>query len=342
MADKRIIELTNEAMNHSNDDYLAIDSSSSGTRKIKADALLAGVAKQADLAAEKAAREAADDALKADLSEIVPGLSDEAKVALLACFANVAWINEDGQTYYDNLEAALYDDYPKITATFAPGSNTIYTDDDLDTLKQYLTVKYYTSKTDTGTTILAASYTLSGVLREGENAVRVTYLDDYKATFIVNAVDFYNQHIFSYPSSELDARIGNSSIDATTQQLGTNPNIKYRKIVFAKKGMVSYYDTVSGENIDAYPIPVPSDATSITVSYDVGVVWCAVNVLEYNGNNYSLLQDLGSFGYEGGNTKSLPSGENRFVTLVFGQPRQPNNVTFEGTDLPQSVTITFN
>lgn len=36
------------------------------------------------------------------------GLSDEAKQALLACFENVAWINDQGQTYYDALEAALY------------------------------------------------------------------------------------------------------------------------------------------------------------------------------------------------------------------------------------------
>ena len=37
----------------------------------------------------------------------VTGLSEEAKTALLACFQNVAWINTDGQTYYDALEAAL-------------------------------------------------------------------------------------------------------------------------------------------------------------------------------------------------------------------------------------------
>ena len=36
----------------------------------------------------------------------VTGLSEEAKQALLACFENVAWINADGQTYYDALEAA--------------------------------------------------------------------------------------------------------------------------------------------------------------------------------------------------------------------------------------------
>ena len=36
------------------------------------------------------------------------GLTEEAKQALLACFAQVAWIGDDGQDYYDALEAALY------------------------------------------------------------------------------------------------------------------------------------------------------------------------------------------------------------------------------------------
>lgn len=35
------------------------------------------------------------------------GLTDEIKQALLACFENVAWINADGQTYYDALAEAL-------------------------------------------------------------------------------------------------------------------------------------------------------------------------------------------------------------------------------------------
>lgn len=41
------------------------------------------------------------------------GLTDEAKQALLNCFAHVAWIDEDGQDYYDALEDALY---PPVTA----------------------------------------------------------------------------------------------------------------------------------------------------------------------------------------------------------------------------------
>lgn len=35
------------------------------------------------------------------------GLSDDVKTALLACFANVEWVNDDGQDYYDALEEAL-------------------------------------------------------------------------------------------------------------------------------------------------------------------------------------------------------------------------------------------
>lgn len=36
------------------------------------------------------------------------GFTDEIKSALLSCFRNVAWINDQGQAYYDALESALY------------------------------------------------------------------------------------------------------------------------------------------------------------------------------------------------------------------------------------------
>lgn len=45
--------------------------------------------------------------LKDDLLKI---FSDDAKAALLDCFAHVAWIGTDGRDYYDALEDALYDD----------------------------------------------------------------------------------------------------------------------------------------------------------------------------------------------------------------------------------------
>lgn len=45
--------------------------------------------------------------LKSDLESIDTGLSSEAKTALLNCFANVAWINENGITYFQALSDAL-------------------------------------------------------------------------------------------------------------------------------------------------------------------------------------------------------------------------------------------
>ena len=45
--------------------------------------------------------------LKSDFDQLVPGLTDEAKAALLACFAHVAWVDEHGQDCYDALEEAL-------------------------------------------------------------------------------------------------------------------------------------------------------------------------------------------------------------------------------------------
>ena len=39
------------------------------------------------------------------------GFTEEIKQTLLACFQQVAWIGDDGQDYYDALEAALYPQY---------------------------------------------------------------------------------------------------------------------------------------------------------------------------------------------------------------------------------------
>lgn len=43
-----------------------------------------------------------------DTYTVDPGLSEEAKAALLACFQHVAWIDEHGGSYYNALRTALY------------------------------------------------------------------------------------------------------------------------------------------------------------------------------------------------------------------------------------------
>lgn len=105
------------------------------------------------------------------------GLTEDIKQALLDCFENVAWINAQGQTYYDALYDALYPPAPpanlvSISAVFNQGSAVVYDTDSLDVLKQYLTV---TGRFDDGTVQTVSNYVLSGRLSEGSSAITVSY-----------------------------------------------------------------------------------------------------------------------------------------------------------------------
>lgn len=101
------------------------------------------------------------------------GLTEEAKQALLACFAQVAWIGDDGQDYYDALEAALYPptNLVSISAVYTQ-SGTVYDTDTLATLKPDLVV---TVHYDDSTTAVVTGYTLSGTLTEGTSTITVSF-----------------------------------------------------------------------------------------------------------------------------------------------------------------------
>lgn len=97
-------------------------------------------------------------------------LDDSFKDALLDCFANVAWATEDGQQYYDALEAALYP-IDHITAAYTQ-SGTVYDTDSIDSLKADLVV---TAFYQGGGSKVVTDYTLSGTLTEGTSTITVSY-----------------------------------------------------------------------------------------------------------------------------------------------------------------------
>lgn len=100
-------------------------------------------------------------------------MSAGVKSALLACFQHVAWVDEHGQTYYDNLYNELYPpaSLVSITATYTQ-SGTVYDTASLDDLKPDLvvTANYSDSTSETVTT-----YTLSGTLATGTSTITVSY-----------------------------------------------------------------------------------------------------------------------------------------------------------------------
>ena len=101
------------------------------------------------------------------------GLTDDIKQALLTIAEKVAYIDEDGQDYYDALYDALYPpaDLVSISAVYTQ-SGVVYDTDTLDSLKTDLVVTAHMSDSTTRT---VTAYTLSGTLEEGTSTITVSY-----------------------------------------------------------------------------------------------------------------------------------------------------------------------
>lgn len=235
-----------------------------------------------------------------DTYTIDSGLSEAAKQALLSCFRHVAWTDEHGQDYYNALASALYSEtYPKIVADFNPGVNVIYTDDELNTLKQYLTVKYYANAGDSGTTIPANNYTLSGMLTVGASAIVVSY-NNLTTTFIVNGVvDFYNVYTWTMGENAIKAMGGTDpNVDAVPSRVKIyatdNDNYSTRRTLVVNHGKAPFYqydsDKTSGSNYHTtnyYPIPMPLTANHIKITTGSTPLDIYVHFVPYDSSNNS-------------------------------------------------------
>lgn len=104
------------------------------------------------------------------------GLTEDIKQALLTLAEKVAYIDEDGQDYYDALYDALYPPAPPATLTSITcvytQSGVVYDTDTLDSLKSDLVV---TAHYDNSTSQVVTTYTLSGTLTAGTSTITVSY-----------------------------------------------------------------------------------------------------------------------------------------------------------------------
>lgn len=139
------------------------------------------------------------------------GLSDEVKQAILDAFEHVAWVTNQGQTYYNALADLFFP--PKtltsITAVYTQ-SGTVYDDASLDSLKTNLVVTAYY---DDNTSAVVTNYTLSGTLSAGTSTVTVTY-QSKTTTFsvtvtarptVANITATYTQSGTVYTTDSLDS-----------------------------------------------------------------------------------------------------------------------------------------
>lgn len=179
---------------------------------VSTDTTLSVAGKAAD--AKATGDEIAD--LKDDFDALEPGLSTDARDALLNVLKHLVWLDSHANDYYEALKAELYAaGYPKITATFNPGTHNVYEGDSLDSLKPYLTVKYYVDDSSAGTVV--SDYTLSGDIAEGTQTIYVRY-SDYSTSFTVTVTNPFIYRLSNTPV----AFDGASGIDTGIKLLSEN------------------------------------------------------------------------------------------------------------------------
>ena len=164
------------------------------------------------------------------------GVSDDLKAALLQLAQKVAYIDDQGQTYYDDLYDALYPEKTllSITANFQQGQAVVYNTDSLDSLKQYLTVTAIYDDASTET-VPSSAYTLSGTLTTGTSVITVTY---------EGKTDAFNVTVTAAP---IALTVTNNLTGCTTSNSATSvlENTSYTAVITASSGYTLVGATVS-------------------------------------------------------------------------------------------------
>lgn len=260
------------------------------------------------------------------------GLNAEIKQALLNCFAHVAWINDQGQSYYDALEAALYPpaNLLSITAVFNQGSTVIYDNQSLNDLKQYLTV---TAHYDNGTTSSVTNYTLSGTLATGTSTITVSY-GGKTATFNVTVTHAVKQ----YTITNNLTNVSNSNVATVI-----NENLAYSGTLTAASGYIMGTVTVTIGNTDITATAYNSETGAISIASVTGNVTITATAVEDVGWISGVAYDsdtinMGDNGYRINSSGELyESGNQNDMVSDFIPCRGASAITFPSGRLLQDM-----
>lgn len=283
------------------------------------------------------------DNLKDAVDEIGSGLSETAKLALLNCFLHVAWTDEYGQNYYNELRNALNNSmpsqYPKIEAIFTSDGRTVYDKDALETLKLNLIVTYFEDENDSGTVLNNNAYTLNGSLSSGMNTISVTY-NGLTDNFHVTATTA--KYHYQYSENELIKKNGspNGNGDQPLPWLDTS-SANTRRSFASNYGSAKYAIGANRQFEDGlYLIPIPGDTTTASVSITPSSMYVALQVWEISSNLLSRSFVSPETGWHQGSTSGTWENPNNRLRLLSINVKQNNSGTAFTTE-PTELIVQF-
>ena len=279
------------------------------------------------------------------------GLSEQAKLALLACFEKVAWINEYGQDYYDALESALFPTavLQSISAVYTQ-SGDVYTYTSLDDLKDDLIV---TGHYDDGSTsnIPSSYYTLSGTLTVGTSTITVNYASK-TTTFDVTVTEKYYYDLtdgltmLNYgivPSAKFNPV--HTSGEVVLDGLGSSNRRAFPTTIEAPRCMKftsianPYPQNLS--DTEYYPIKIPNDATGVTVTMTPSTQYMSIFAYDYDETDHytsDFVNGKSQTGWaQGTGSLSFSAGEYQYISI---STKYDSGGSSYPTD-PTALTVTF-
>lgn len=238
------------------------------------------------------------------------GLSEDAKQALLNSFAHNAWADQNGDSYNNALREALYaDNVDRITAVFTPGTHAVYPTDNIESLRNFLTVTAYYSD---GTHEQVQEYELSGdISSTGTKKITVTYEFANTATFNVTVVNNTTGLLYDWDFTKglTDLRQGKTaslrhnseSTDAIVDTQGVHFTAYGQMVELmsysADKTMSTFYANKTIQVDVASFAPNPSDVNNIhtrlimfrreTGEYDSGMIYYGRTIGNMGWNVYA-------------------------------------------------------
>ena len=157
-----------------------------------------------------------ENAMEEAAQKYVLGMDLTARTALLDLLSHVAYIDQNGQDYYDALELALRAKLSYIVADYAQ-DHTVYDSDSLDSLKagdELIVTAYY----DDGSHIdlSDSQYTLSGTLTAGTSTITVSYngkTTTFNVTVTTTRLYTLSNHVFNGTGDYVDTGVDLLSTD---------------------------------------------------------------------------------------------------------------------------------
>ena len=260
------------------------------------------------------------------------GLTNDIKQSMLQIAANVAYEDDNGESYYSALQSALYPGDYTITNNLigVVNSNNATVINDGDSYSANLTA------IDSQKSIKTVSITMGGIdITSTAYNNGVITIANVMGDIVITASVY-----LAYYDTDDDNVIlwtgGNEPLQSNTYDILANTaNSSSRRSVFYSSGTRAVYKGTQSSNTlsDMYPLPVPIGTTKITISCNNPAHYTLLNVFQLTSDGYTGNTPLETTGWvQGSAVIDMESETTSVLYMVTNSKRNSSGGSYNDND----------